>query len=60
MILIENKRDRFYGKITRISWKEYNILYSRVCIMKNQNLDKKWLISSNYLIRNIYNDINRE
>jgi hypothetical protein len=55
MRLIDNKKDISYGNITkRIYWKEKNVLKS------SWKVNTRSLITSNTLIDNIYNDINRE
>ena len=61
MRLIGNKKDISYGNISnRIYWKEMNIWYSNIDIWDKQYMDIQSLTQSDYLIDNIYNDINRE
>jgi hypothetical protein len=61
MRLTGNKKDISYGNISkRIYWKEDNIRYSDINIWTKQYMLIHSLIQSDYLIHDIYNDINRE
>jgi hypothetical protein len=57
MRLIGNKEHISYVKIYS---KEDNIRYSNINIWHEQDIYTISLITSNYLIGNIYNEINRE
>jgi hypothetical protein len=61
MILIENKKYITYSKIrNKIYWKEMNIWKSNGDIWDKQEMNIRRIIESNYLIDNIYNEINRK
>jgi hypothetical protein len=61
MILIENKEDIIDSKVWgNIYWKEDNIAMSSSKIWYIQDMSMHTLLNSNWLLDNIYNDINRE
>jgi hypothetical protein len=61
MRLIGNKKGITYVNISeRIPCKEINIRNSDINIWAKQEIWIHSLIESNYLMHNIYNDINRE
>jgi hypothetical protein len=61
MRLIDNKEDISYEKVWGdIYWKEDNIWYSDNNISYKQYMDIRIVTTSNYLIHNISNEINRE
>jgi hypothetical protein len=61
MILIENKEDIITNKVMdNIYWKEDNIWDSNYNIWDKQDMNIRRITNSNYLIHNIYNEINRE
>jgi hypothetical protein len=57
MRLIDNNVG--YNKLNRLYWIERHLGYSNYNIRNKQNIDTYRLIASNYLINNIYNEINR-
>jgi hypothetical protein len=60
MILIGNKKGRITNKVMdNICWKGHNIMGYNIDILAKQAIDTYIVINSNYLIRNIYDDINR-
>jgi hypothetical protein len=60
MRLTDNKKGRIFNKVrNRIYWKEMNICNSNYNIWDKQEIYTYQLITSNYLIHNIYNEINR-
>jgi hypothetical protein len=60
MRLIENKEYIKDDKVrNRIYWAEDNVWYSYKHIWNKQDIDTDELINSNYLMYNIYNEINR-
>jgi hypothetical protein len=61
MRLIENKEDISYDKVTAmIFWELTKARSSYWTIVELQGIDVRILIHSNYLLYNIYDDINRE
>ena len=61
MRLKENKCNISYNKIrNKIYWIEDNIRNSDINIWDKQDIDIRRLTTSNYLIFNICNEINRE
>jgi hypothetical protein len=60
MRLIGNKEKISYIKVGNVYWKGENVWNSNNDIRYKQNIDTRSLTNSNYLIRRMYHEINRE